>query len=129
MANSPKWTDQKIEELLGYCLLAGVLLAASVVFLGGTLYLLRYGHSLPDYRAFKGEPENLRSISGVIKDTLRLSSRGIIQLGLLLLIATPITRVVLSIIGFARERDLTYVLVTLIVLSLLIYSLLDGQFL
>jgi len=129
MANSPKWTDQKIEELLGYCLLAGVLLAASVVFLGGTLYLLRYGHSLPDYRAFKGEPENLRSISGVIKDTLRLSSRGIIQLGLLLLIATPITRVVLSIIGFAREGDLTYVLVTLIVLSLLIYSLLDGQFL
>ena len=129
MANSPKWTDQKIEELLGYCLLAGVLLAASVVFLGGTLYLLRYGHSLPDYRAFKGEPENLRSISGVIKDTLRLSSRGIIQLGLLLLIATPITRVVLSIIGFTREGDLTYVLVTLIVLSLLIYSLLDGQFL
>ena len=68
--------------------------------------------------------ERYSNIPGVIKDTLRLSSRSIIQLGLLFLIAPPITRVVLSIIGFARQRDLTYLLVTFIVLSLLVYSLL-----
>jgi uncharacterized membrane protein len=128
MAFSPKWTDQEIEKLLGHCLRAGVLLAASVVLLGGTLYLLHYGWTIPDYRVFRGEPADFRNISGVFEDTLRLSGRGIIQFGLLLLIATPITRVILAMIGFARQRDFTYLLVALIVLSLLMYSLLDGHF-
>ena len=128
MASAPKWTDQEIEELLGHCLRAGVLLAASVVLLGGALYLLRYGWTTPDYRVFRGEPADLRNIAGVLEDALRLSSRGIIQFGLLLLIATPISRVILAMVGFARQRDFTYLLVALIVLSLLIYSLLDGHF-
>ena len=53
--------------------------------------------------------------------------RGLIQLGLLLLIATPIARVVFSVAGFARQRDWLYVAITLIVLTLLGYSLLAGS--
>jgi uncharacterized membrane protein len=129
MTSSPKWTDQELEDLLGQCLRAGVLLAASVVFVGGILYLLHHGWSTPDYGVFRGEPADLRSLSGIIQAALSLNSRGIIQFGLLLLIATPITRVILAMIGFFRQRDFMYLLVSLIVLSLLIYSLLDGQFL
>ena len=125
--SSNKWTDEQIEELLGRLLRAGVLLAASVVGIGGIFYLVRYGMSAPNYRVFTGEPADLRTISGIVRDTLELRSRGIIQLGLLLLIATPIARVVLSVIGFVRQRDTTYVWVTLTVLSLLIYSLLGGR--
>jgi uncharacterized membrane protein len=44
-------------------------------------------------------------------------------LGLLLLIATPVARVAFSVIGFALEKDWMYVVITLIVLALLIYSL------
>ncbi len=56
--------------------------------------------------------------------TFRLgSSRGTIQLGILLLIATPVARVLLLVLGFAWQRDRTYVLVSLVVLGLLVYSL------
>ena len=47
-----------------------------------------------------------------------------VQLGLLLLIATPIARVVLAAVGFAFERDRMYVVVSLIVLAVLLFSLL-----
>jgi uncharacterized membrane protein len=50
------------------------------------------------------------------------------QLGLLLLIATPIARVMFSAVAFAMERDRMYVGFTLIVLAVLLYSLF-GSFL
>jgi uncharacterized membrane protein len=52
--------------------------------------------------------------------------RVIIQLGLLLLVAAPVTRVIFSVATFALQRDWTYVVITLIVLAALGYSLLGG---
>jgi uncharacterized membrane protein len=52
-----------------------------------------------------------------------LNPLGLIQLGLLLLIATPVARVVFSVAGFAIERDWMYVVITLLVLLTLLYSL------
>ena len=72
---------------------------------------------------FHGEPIQLRTISGVLQETLAFQGRGIIQLGLLLLIATPVARVALSIFGFAAERDRMYVVFATIVLVILLYSL------
>ena len=51
-----------------------------------------------------------------------------IQLGLLVLIATPIARVAFSLVAFALQRDRIYVIVTLIVLAVLLYSLTGGHF-
>ncbi len=56
-----------------------------------------------------------------------LNGRGIIQLGLLFLIATPVARVIFSIWGFADERDRMYVVFTVIVLAILIFSLVGSQ--
>lgn len=55
---------------------------------------------------------------------LELRPIAITQLGLLLLIATPVTRVAVSVAGFARERDALYVAITLGVLAILLASLL-----
>ncbi len=115
--------DADVEQLVGNLLRAGVLLAAVVVLAGGVLYLLHAGLTVPDYRIFKGEPAGLRSVDGIVRTALSGSARGVIQLGLLLLIATPIARVALTAIAFAFERDRTYVLVALLVLSLLLKSL------
>ena len=120
------WTDQRIENILGNLLRAGVLLSALVVSIGGVIYLLRHGHSPVDFRAFRGEPADLRDIRGIVSDTLALRGRGIIQLGLLLLIATPVARVAFSIFGFAEERDRMYVVFTVIVFSILLYSLIGS---
>jgi uncharacterized membrane protein len=54
---------------------------------------------------------------------LDLRRRGTIQFGLLLLLATPIARVVFSVFAFAQQRDRAYVLITLFVLMVLLYSL------
>ena len=120
------WTEQQIEKIVGNLLRVGVTAAAVVVCGGGALYLSRYGATSPDYRVFHGEPADLRSIPGIVTDALSLRSRGIVQLGLLLLVATPVARVAFSVFAFAQQRDLTYVIVTLGVLAALLYSLVGG---
>ena len=120
------WTEQQLENIVGNLLRVGVMLAAVVVFGGGVLYLIRHGAISPDYRVFHGEPADLRSVSGIVTDALALQSRGIIQLGLLLLVATPIARVAFSVFAFAQQRDRTYVIVTLVVFAVLLYSLVGG---
>lgn len=126
MDSKPAWSEQQVEEVVGNLLRGGVTLAVVVVLAGGILYLIRYGATLPDYRVFHGEPADLRSVSGIVKDALELRSRGIIQLGLLLLIATPVARVAFSVVAFILQRDRLYVVVTLIVLGVLLYSLVGG---
>jgi uncharacterized membrane protein len=117
------WTDQRMEILIGQLLRTGVLLSAAVVLLGGAVYLVRHGRTTADYRVFRGEPADLRRVRGIVREALALRGKGIIQLGLLLLIATPVARVAFSIFGFAKEHDRMYVVITIIVLLVLIYSL------
>ena len=123
MAEKQKWTDQKIEDIVGNLLRTGVFLSASVVFLGACVYLFRHGREIADYRNFRGEPEELRTVAGIIRETLALQGRGIIQLGLLLLIATPVARVAFAVLGFEKEGDRMYTGFTLLVLAILLYSL------
>lgn len=122
-----KWTDQYVEELIGNLLQTGVILASAVVLLGGSIYLVRHGLAAPQYHVFMGEPSDLRTMAGIVRDALTLRGRGIIQLGLLLLIATPIARVAFSVAAFAVQRDRLYVAITLIVLAILLYSVTSGR--
>jgi uncharacterized membrane protein len=121
------WTDERVEQVMGNLLRYGVLTAALVTLAGGVLFLVRHGGEPADHRVFHGEPADLRTVSGIVADTLAGSSRGLIQLGLLLLIATPVARVVFSVFAFLRQRDWMYVLVTLIVLAVLLYSLISPE--
>jgi uncharacterized membrane protein len=123
---STAWTDERLEKIVGSILQIGVITAASTVLLGGILYLGRYGTGSPHYDVFHGEPADLRSVYGIMKSALSFHTRGLIQLGVLLLIATPIARVAFSIIAFVLQRDRTYIFVTLIVLGVLFYSLFGG---
>jgi uncharacterized membrane protein len=117
------WTDERVADLVGRLLRLGVLLAATVVAGGGLLYLARHGGEPVGYHVFRGEPHALRSVPGIVSSVTGFGARGIIQLGLLLLIATPVARVAFSAIAFMLERDRMYVIVTLIVLATLLYSL------
>ena len=118
--------DFELEQRLGTLLRAGVVLSAVVTLLGGIMYLAAHGGASASYHVFVGEPAPLRTVGGVIAGVLRGDSAAIIQLGVLLLIATPVARVFISVIGFARERDWMYVCCSLIVLALLCYSLAHG---
>jgi uncharacterized membrane protein len=116
-------SDRRAEAIIGILLRSGVIIAAIVVFAGAIPFLMQHGSAIPNYKTFIGEPSELRSVSGILKASLALDPAGIIQLGILLLIATPVVRVAFSVFAFAEERDWMYVAVTLVVLGLLLYSL------
>jgi len=118
-----RWTDERLEHLLARLLRLGVALSAAVILLGGIAYLRERGAGMPRQHIFHGEPAELRHTWTIVQAALAFQSRGIIQLGVLLLIATPIARVAFSVIGFLLRRDWLYVTVTLIVLGVLLYSL------
>ena len=125
MTEQPSWTDERLDQVLGNLLRIGVMLSAAVVLAGGVLYLVRHGSDQPVYKVFHEEPDDLRSIGGIVSAALEGRGRGMIQLGVLLLIATPVARVIFSVFAFALQRDRVYVAVTLIVLAVLLYSLIS----
>jgi uncharacterized membrane protein len=112
--------------MLGNLLRIGVLLSAFVVLVGAAVYLSRHAFEPANFTVFRGEAAALRSLPAVFVGALHLSGKSIIQFGLLLLIATPVARVVFSAIGFAIERDYLYVVLTLFVLAVLLYSLIGS---
>jgi uncharacterized membrane protein len=126
-ATTVQRTDRRMDEIMGTLLRTGVILAAVVVFVGGVVYLSRHRVPPTNYHVFQGEPAEVRTISGILHEALAFNGRGLIQLGLLILIATPIARVVFSVLAFLYQRDWMYVVVTLFVLGLLFYSLLAGH--
>jgi len=119
-------TDQKVEIVLGTFLQAGVIVSGIVVLIGGILYLAHHGHDVASYHVFNGARAGINNLSPILSGVAHLDGRAIIQLGLLLLIATPVIRVVFSVAAFWLERDRTYVFFTLIVLAVLLYSLFLG---
>lgn len=123
---SGRWSDERVELIVGNLLRVGVIIAASVALFGGVLYLIAHGSRVAQYSVFRGEPDSLRSVPRVVRDAFHLRSESIVQLGLLLLIATPIARVALSLVAFVRQQDRMYMLVSAIVLGLLLYGLVGG---
>jgi uncharacterized membrane protein len=116
--------DHRIENMMGRLLQIGVLVASTVVLIGGLLYLKVHAGTLKDYRIFTSEPASLRHPAALFRLLRTGDAAAIVQLGVLLLIATPIARVVFAAIGFAVERDRLYVAISLAVLAVLIFGLL-----
>jgi uncharacterized membrane protein len=124
MRSTLEQTDKLIDAIMGRLLRTGVVLAALVVLLGGVIFLARHPVPVTNYHVFQGEPKEFRTIPGIFREAMAFHGQGLIQFGLLILIATPISRVTFSAFAFFYERDWKYVVFTLIVLGLLLFSLL-----
>ena len=117
---------ERIEAIIGKAMIATVLVAGFIVACGGIAYLIHHGTAAVHYGVFKGEPTDLRTLRGVLSDVLDASGRGIIQLGLVVLVAAQVMRVVLTMWLFAVEKDRAFVGVSALVLIVLLFSLLSG---
>jgi uncharacterized membrane protein len=126
MSRAPGSPNHRLEQVLGRLLQIGVIAAAVVVFVGGVLYIIRHGTEPADYHVFHGEAAELRTVRGIATSVIGLHSQGLIQLGLLMLIATPVARVAFAVFAFLVQRDYTYFLVAFIVLAILLCSLFGG---
>jgi uncharacterized membrane protein len=122
-----KPTDQDLDLSVAGMLRFGVSLAALVVFIGGVLLLRHPSLPAPDFSHFREGGAALTTLKGVFHSAIQLSPQSIIQLGLVILIATPVARVVFCVVGFARQRNRLYVCVSVLVLAILAYSLSKGR--
>ena len=122
-----KFKDKDMQAAIGWVLRAGVLISMLVVFIGGVIYLYRHGQSTANYHHFNGVPDFVRNASGIVDGIIHLRGRAIIQAGIMLLIATPIIRVIFSAIGFVFEKDYLYTAITCIVLLIIIVSAFSGH--
>lgn len=116
-----------MQQLIGTTLRVGVMTACTIALVSGLYYLIRHGmEPMPDYRVFHGEPSSLTSLSGIFGGLLHFEAKNWIQLGVLVLMLTPIIRILLSLIDFAREKDWLYVSITAIVFLVIISNSLGG---
>ncbi len=124
----------KIEILISDILRWGVALSLGLMVLGTALVFLR----ADTYGAGGGNAEDLarlialehtipHSLSWLGRGLLALDGQAVIVLGLLLLIATPVLRVVASVLVYLRERDWAYAGITGTVLALLVLCFLLGK--
>ena len=116
-----------MEAAMGLLLRTGVITCCVVMAAGAVLYLLRHGGEQPSYARFRGEPAGLEGIAGVLGQVRAGSARGIIQLAALLMIATPVLRVVLAVVDFARMKDWKFTGISLLVLGLLAFGLFGSR--
>lgn len=121
------WSDQDIETLVGQVLRAGVITACLIVLTGGIYYIFKHGlEQVPDHSHFSGETGNYTTLTGILYGVLSLRASQIIQLGVVVLIATPILRILCSLFGFILEKDKLYIAITLTVLLIITFSILSG---
>lgn len=119
--------DARMEAIMGRLLQVGVLLAATVVLAGGAMYLAAHAGERRSYRVFSAAPVELRHPGALLQGIARGNSSAIIELGLLLLVATPICRVIFAVVAFAMERDRLYVAISLTVLAVLLFGMLRAS--
>lgn len=126
-ASPEHFDDRQMETIMGRLLQFGVLLASLVMAIGGGIYVREHHSEIPNYKIFSPEPQALRHFGGILHGVAAGNSAAIIQLAVLLLIATPVARVVFALIAFAMERDKLYVLVSALVLAVLLLGFLRAQ--
>lgn len=118
--NIDKNKINEIEIIISKFLRLGVILSAVVIFIGLIMFLIT-GNSGYLESLYPTTPKE------IIKGLLMLKPYGIILTGLLILIFTPIFRVGVSIVVFAKEKDYLYVKITTVVFVILIISFMLGK--
>jgi uncharacterized membrane protein len=118
-----------MNNILGIVLRSGVVLSGVIIAIGAMLFVAN--HSLDDTSAYLAYNPSLVphgnfpvSLASILSGLISLEPSSIIQLGFLVLLATPVTRVVLSLFLFAAEKDRMFVYLTAAVLAILLFSML-----
>jgi len=124
---------ETMNVVIGKVLRYGVLLSGAIILLG-TIGLLATSGLSDASGTFTYDPSVVPhdgievSLGGLVQGLVNFSAFSWIELGVIVLIATPASRVLISVFLFAAERDRLYVLITGVVLILLLFSMLVTPF-
>ncbi len=120
-------SKNNMNALIGNTLRIGVFTACLIALIGGIWYLVASSDStLPDYSVFHKGDISYTTFEGIFKSVLSFSAVGWVQLGVIVLMLTPVMRVMLSLVDFSIQRDWLYVVITGIVLFVIIMNSLVG---
>lgn len=122
MMESPPNQKSRLDHVLSLVLRAGLSLAIVTVVIGSVLFLWQHGKEIIYDRVFNGEPNSLKGLVNIFDAAIHDGTLAIIQLGIIILIATPVIRVVSCLVVFAAERDFLYVTFSSFVLAVLLFS-------
>ena len=127
--SDPEEMNVIVSKVLRY----GVILSSAVILAGTLLLLAANGLSSTGQYLYYNPGEVPHgafpvSLSALGQGLLAFSPFAVIELGVLMLLATPVSRVAFSIFLFAAERNRMYVYVTLGVLCLLLFSMIATPF-
>ncbi|HEX7692643.1 MAG TPA: DUF1634 domain-containing protein [Sediminibacterium sp.] len=115
--------DRDVERIMGNLLRYGVLASSMIVFTGAVVYLAQHAQDAPHYTHFEGEPSGLKTLGDTWRSAWQGNGLAIIQAGLFVLIATPVARIIFSIISYLLEKDYLYLLITGTVLAIILCNL------
>ncbi|MGP8125530.1 MAG: DUF1634 domain-containing protein [Nitrososphaerales archaeon] len=124
---------ETMNEVVGNVLRFGVLLSAAVILIGTALLIANSGFSGVS-GALTYNPNQIPhgtfdvSLSALASGLAGFQPYSLIELGVIILLATPVSRVLISVFLFAAERDRLYVYITAVVLALLLFSILVTPF-
>jgi uncharacterized membrane protein len=122
---------RQVELLISRLLRVGVLLSLTVVTIGAVITFMHHREYVSSRDALEQVTSKdaafPHSASQVLHGLASFEGRSVIMLGLLLLIATPVMRVAVSIFAFMYEHDTRYVVITTIVLVFLLLGFLLGK--
>lgn len=111
----------KMQDGIGIVLLMGTLIATLLVLIGGSLFLMQSGNQPMPFDLLHGDAYPI-SVENLWQIAISFSPIGLIELGLLTLIATQILRVVLVTGFFIAIKDTPFILISLFILVVLVYS-------
>ena len=125
----------RIELFIAHVLRWGVLLSFAIVAIGigavtvtgQTGYQQIRLDSVSSIIEYQAKPDFPNSLGDMFSGLVALKPYAIITFGLLVLIAIPVMRVLVSIIAFALERDWLYMAITAVVLAVLLLSFAIGK--
>lgn len=116
--------DKDLQALIGNLLRIGVIVAMTIVVAGLILYLFEHGRETVHYETFTND--GMFRFNKFFSDLGSGRSSAIIELGVMVLIATPIARVLFTMIGFWLEKDRLYTFIALLVLCIIVISMMLG---
>jgi uncharacterized membrane protein len=126
MEEAKNITDKDIQVLIGNLLRTGVYISMGIVILGGAIYLSEHAGEKIDYVVFDFNKVTLKTVEAIFSEVLTFKGAAVVQFGLLMLIFTPIARVLMAVISFFLEKDYLYVAIGLLVLAIIMASLSGG---
>lgn len=119
-----RFTDFDLNRSVGNLLRIGVILSVATSLFGFVKLSLE-GFEMPkDYTLLEVKESNIWQSFWISLG--KLEGMAIIQLGILLLILTPLVRIIFALIGYIKEKDYTYVIISAIVLGIMVVSFLMG---